>query len=123
MSWNLFTSRFKTQSFVERKSSLAHLDSSSKQWSIGPNWPLLEPIRRILSCVNASGYISQFTFRSLSADEKAFKYVKRMLPLFPAKYCSTNRLFYFITSPIFAHFVEKQHQELFCKDIGVFKHF
>ena len=63
-------------------------DSSSKQWLIGPNLPLLGPIRRILSHVTASGYI----FRSLSdvsySDEcrtkKAFKYVKRMLPLFRA---------------------------------------
>ena len=32
----------------------------------GPNWPLLEPIRRILSYVTASGYIFRLTFRSLS---------------------------------------------------------
>ena len=30
--WNLFTSRLKTQSCVDKKSSFSHWDSSSKQW-------------------------------------------------------------------------------------------
>ena len=57
MFWNLFTSRLKTQSCVDKKSSFSHWDSSSKQWLIGPNWSHLGPIRRILSYVTASGYI------------------------------------------------------------------
>ena len=40
-----------------QKSSFSHWDSSSKQWTIGPNWPLLGPIRRILSHAVASRYI------------------------------------------------------------------
>ena len=48
--------------------------------------------RRILSRVAASGYISRFTFRSLTdvlhSDEcrtkKSFQYVERKLPLFRA---------------------------------------
>ena len=35
-------------------------------WFIGPNWPLLGPIRRTLSHVTASGYIFRLTFKSLS---------------------------------------------------------
>jgi len=64
--WNLFTSRFKTQSCVDKKNLFYDWDSSSKQWLIGPNWPLLGPIRRILSYVTASGHIFRLTFRSLS---------------------------------------------------------
>ena len=62
---NLLTWRLKVQSCVDKKSSLSHWDSSSKQWLIGPNWPLLGPIRRIPSHVTASGYIFRLTFRSL----------------------------------------------------------
>ena len=36
--WNLFTSRLKTQSCVDKKSLFSHCDSSSKQWLIGPKW-------------------------------------------------------------------------------------
>ena len=64
--WNLFTSRLKTQSCVDKKSSFSHWDSSSKQWLIGPNWPFLGPIRHILSHVTTSGYIFRLPFRSLS---------------------------------------------------------
>ena len=74
-----------------------------KKWCIGPNWPLLGLIRRILSRLTASGYIFRLTLRLLSdvsysdecPTEKAFQYVERMLPLFRVvvKYCSTNRLF------------------------------
>ena len=57
-----------------------HVDNSNKA-----NWPLLGPIRRILSCVFASGDIHLFIFWPLSDvsyfDEnrkrKAFQYVKR----------------------------------------------
>ena len=56
-SWNLFTSRLKTQSCVDKKSSFSHWDSSNNQWCIGPNWLHLGPIRRILSRIIASGYI------------------------------------------------------------------
>ena len=84
--------RLKTKSCVDKKCSLSHWDSSSKRWLVGPNWPLLGSIGRILSRVTASGYIFRLTFRSLSdvsySDEcwtkNAFKYIKRTLPHFRA---------------------------------------
>ena len=73
----------KTQNpvFCRQKSSFSHMDSSSKQWWIGPNWPLLGPIRLVLSCVSwqymsvhLSVAIRRFTLRQVSG-EKAFKYI------------------------------------------------
>ena len=56
----------KNSKSLDKKSSFSHCDSSSKHWLTGSNWPLLGPIRSNLSHVNASGYIFQLTFRSLS---------------------------------------------------------
>ena len=92
MFWNLFASRLKIQSCVDRKSSFSPYDSPSNQQLIGPTWPFLGSIRRILSRVTASGIPFRLTFRSLSdvlySDEcwtkKAFQYVEGMLPLFGA---------------------------------------
>ena len=44
------------QSCVDKKGSFSYLDSSSKQWGIGPNCPLLAQSRRVLSYVTATGY-------------------------------------------------------------------
>ena len=44
--WNLFTSRINSQSCVDKRARL-----------IGPNWPLLAPIRRILSHLTTSEYV------------------------------------------------------------------
>ena len=89
------------------QSSFSHWDSSSKQWLTGPNWPLLGPIRRILSHVTASGYIFRLTFRSLSdvfipwwvSDEKKLSVCEKNVAAFRAvvKFCSTNRLFELIS--------------------------
>ena len=45
---SVYIKTLKTQSCVDNKSLFSHWDSSSKEWFIGPNWPLLGPIRRIL---------------------------------------------------------------------------
>ena len=84
MLWNLFTSRLKSQSCVDKKSLFFHWDSSSKQRLIGPNWPLLGPIRCYLT----------FSYSDECRTKKAIKHVKRMLPLFRAlvNFCSTQRL-------------------------------
>ena len=59
-------SRRKTQSCVDRKSSFSHLDSSSKQWWIGANWPLLASLIHVLSYVFTQSYIFHLTFWSSS---------------------------------------------------------
>ena len=122
----------KTQNPVlcKQKEFVFHLDSSSKQWWIGANWPIIGPNRRIIhhiTCTRIWLYISfhlsvairRFILWRVS-DEKSFQYAKAMFPLFRAivKFCSTNRLF---TSP-FIHILSPwdSHNELLSFSVLLF---
>ena len=83
--------RVATQSCVDKKISFSHWDSSSNQWLIGPNCPLLEPIRRVLSHVAASSYIFRLTFghyptfhTRMSVGRKKLLSMSKILTLFRA---------------------------------------
>ena len=105
MFWNLFISRLKTQSCVNRKISSFLLESSSNNgnWA---NWPLLGPTMYIRIWL----YRCWITFRSLSdvsySDEcrtkKAFQYVKKCCRFFVLYLSSVYQqtLNKFISNPI-----------------------
>ena len=113
MFWNQLTLRLKTQSCVNKKSLLSQLDSSSKQWWKGANWPIIGPNRRIIHhimcthiwlniSVHLSVVIRRFILWWVSNENKAFSMLRECSRFFVLKWSSVvptdysrNTQFYF----------------------------